>query len=84
MNVTSVANDTIPLLGGKENIVSAAHCNPFTSWFCRMITKLIKRHRTSGWGKVFQCAGQIRIILVLVSSIKVYTATAVAGINKNQ
>ena len=26
MNVTSVANDLIPLLGGKENIVSAAHC----------------------------------------------------------
>ena len=26
MNISAIAKDLVPLLGGKENIVSAAHC----------------------------------------------------------
>ena len=26
MNISAIAQDLVPLLGGKENIVSAAHC----------------------------------------------------------
>ena len=85
MNVTSVANDLIPLLGGKENIVSAAHCATRLRLVLQDDSKINKSavEQVEGVKGCFSNAGQIQIIFGTGIVNKVYAAFIdVAGISQ--
>ena len=76
MNVTSVANELIPLLGGKENIVSAAHCATRLRLVLQDDNKINKNaiEQVDGVKGCFSNAGQIQIIFGTGIVNKVYAA----------
>ena len=85
MNVTSVANELIPLLGGKENIVSAAHCATRLRLVLQDDSKINKSavEQVEGVKGCFSNAGQIQIIFGTGIVNKVYAAFIdVAGISQ--
>ncbi|MBB6054154.1 sucrose-specific PTS transporter subunit IIBC [Tolumonas osonensis] len=85
MNVTSVANELIPLLGGKENIVSAAHCATRLRLVLQDDSKINKSavEQVEGVKGCFSNAGQIQIIFGTGIVNKVYAAfIQVAGISQ--
>jgi len=85
MNVTSVANELIPLVGGKDNIVSAAHCATRLRLVLQDESKINKSiiEQVEGVKGCFSNAGQIQIIFGTGIVNKVYSAFIDAvGINE--
>ena len=85
MNVTSVANELIPLVGGKDNIVSAAHCATRLRLVLQDESKINKSiiEQVDGVKGCFSNAGQIQIIFGTGIVNKVYSAFIDAvGINE--
>ncbi len=61
MDITATANALLPLLGGKENIASAAHCATRLRPYWWTTAKWIRGHRQTGWRQgCFSNAGQIQ------------------------
>lgn len=85
MNVTSVASELIPLVGGKDNIVSAAHCATRLRLVLQDESKINKSfiEQVDGVKGCFSNAGQIQIIFGTGIVNKVYAAFIDAvGINE--
>ena len=64
MNISAIAKDLVPLLGGSENIVSAAHCATRLRLVLADDSKVNKAaiDKLDGVKGCFSNAGQIQII----------------------
>lgn len=86
MDITSVATQLVPLLGGKENIVSAAHCATRLRLVLQDDRKLNKQQieQVDGVKGCFINAGQVQIIFGTGIVNKVYAAfIQVAGVSES-
>ncbi len=86
MNVTSVANELIPLVGGKDNIISAAHCATRLRLVLQDESKINKStiEQVDGVKGCFSNAGQVQIIFGTGIVNKVYAAfIAAVGIGES-
>ena len=85
MNISAIAQDLVPLLGGKENIVSAAHCATRLRLVLADDSKVNKAaiDKLEGVKGCFSNAGQIQIIFGTGVVNKVFAEfSKVAGINE--
>lgn len=86
MNVNSVANELIPLIGGKDNIISAAHCATRLRLVLQDDGKINKNsiEQVDGVKGCFSNAGQLQIIFGTGIVNKVYAEfVKVAGISES-
>ena len=74
MNISAIAKDLVPLLGGKENIVSAAHCATRLRLVLADDSKVNKAaiDKLEGVKGCFSNAGQIQVIFGTGLVNKVY------------
>lgn len=74
MNISAIAQDLVPLLGGKENIVSAAHCATRLRLVLADDSKVNKAaiDKLEGVKGCFSNAGQIQVIFGTGLVNKVY------------
>ena len=74
MNISAIAKDLVPLLGGKENIVSAAHCATRLRLVLADDSKVNKAaiDKLDGVKGCFSNAGQIQVIFGTGLVNKVY------------
>lgn len=86
MNINAIANKLLPLLGGKDNIASAAHCATRLRLVLADDTKVNKSaiEKVEGVKGCFSNAGQIQIIFGTGLVNKVYAEfIKVAGISES-
>ncbi|WP_338572535.1 sucrose-specific PTS transporter subunit IIBC [Erwinia billingiae] len=86
MNINGIANKLLPLLGGKDNIASAAHCATRLRLVLADDTKVNKSaiEKVEGVKGCFSNAGQIQIIFGTGLVNKVYAEfIKVAGISES-
>lgn len=74
MNISAIAKDLVPLLGGSENIVSAAHCATRLRLVLADDSKVNKAaiDKLDGVKGCFSNAGQIQVIFGTGLVNKVY------------
>jgi len=86
MDITAIVNALLPLLGGKDNIASAAHCSTRLRLVLADDSKIDKKaiEKITGVKGCFINAGQIQVIFGTGLVNKVYAEfIKVAGINES-